>query len=49
MNTSGTVLPLTVVVEVELRDESWGKIDEINQSFHEVPDLFGDEPKQGNN
>ncbi|MEL7529357.1 MAG: Lrp/AsnC family transcriptional regulator [Pseudomonadota bacterium] len=32
-------LPLTIVVEVELREETGGRIDEIKQRFHEAPEV----------
>ncbi len=32
-------LPLTIVVEVELREETAGRIDEIKRSFQEAPEI----------
>ncbi|MDG1972835.1 MAG: Lrp/AsnC family transcriptional regulator, partial [Paracoccaceae bacterium] len=32
-------LPLTIVVEVELREETAGRIDEIKRGFQEAPEI----------
>ncbi len=39
INPKAVGLPLTIVVEVELRAETAGRIDEIKRSFQEAPEI----------